>query len=213
MSMKVVSADLYKDARKSEIEKTKEIEKTQEKLQALNQKYACLLLEVEQSKKLHEETLAVARNQEKDEREEEKQKIKQLESDLLKERRDKEEAAKAAKESLNKLQGKVDDLQFELQENGRMRIGKSISPRHAEDENLSSQPIIKSGPPKTPMPALATPFKVVCNKENTFRSPLTGSKTPGRNKFAMVNRSGGLRGLRQRVQNKRSPRAQPGFAM
>lgn len=206
----MVSVGLYKAAVDSARDKTSEIERKYLEVQALKEKYSSLALKLEQKELDHKKTLAVARNQEADDQEEKEQRIKQLESELLRERQSKEAAAEAAKESLSKLQGKVDDLKFELQESGSMK--KSPLARHAEAESFSSQPINKSSPPMTPKPTIATPLKVVCNKENTFRSPLTGSKTHGR-KFDLVHKSGGVKGLRQRLQQRRSPRAQPNLVM
>ena len=206
----MVSVGLYKAAVDSARDKSSEIERKHTELQTLRKKYSSLAQELEQKELSHKETLEVTRNEEANEQEYKEQKIKQLESELLRERQSKEAAAEAAKESLSKLQGKVDDLKFELQESGNMK--KSPSPRCAEAESSSSQPVNKPSPPMTPKPTISTPLRVVCNKENTLRSPLTGSKTPGR-KFDLVHKSGGVKGLRQRLQQRRSPRAQPTFAM
>ena len=219
----MVSVGLYKAAVDSARSKTTEIEQKQSELQALRQKYSSLALQLEQKEKAHNNSLTVARKQD-NEKEGAKQRIALLESELLRERQTSEAAAEAAKEesekhkstleSLNKLRGEVADLKWELQESGsnfhgNLTIGKSPSPRRVGLQDSSSQPS-RGSPPMTP--STTTP-RVVCNKENAIPSPLTGTKTPSRNKFSFVKSAGGRKGLSQRVQQMRSPRARQTIMM
>lgn len=195
----MVSVGLYKAAVEAHRNKTAEVEIMRSEMQSWRQKYSSLEVQFRQKEKAHSNSLLKARQQEAAKQDTQKR-MAQLEAELLEERQSREVALEAARQEsakysstlkdLKEKANEVADLKFLLQESGHV-AGKL------------------SAVPKTPATSMKPYYK-----ENPFVSPPTASRTPSRlNKFSFVKSAGGRKGLSQRVQAMRSPRASQTIVM
>jgi hypothetical protein len=215
--------------------KNSEIEEKRAELEALNQKYTDLELELQQKQQNQQSAEAtILKNQEKS-----LQRIAELKSQLQAERRTKNEAVAKAKIESDKLRDQIADIRFEMQESGgnfdgNTTVGKSPALLSMTPERSQGARNIT---PSTPEP---TPT-VKKNNENVYPIPLSGQKTirslpqgprniipttpertPNSKKNienvypvslsgqktirSLVKEAGGRNGLRKKLQQLRSPR-------
>ena len=188
-------------------EKGSEVEQTKTELQTLKMKYSNLELQLQEKQKI-QEAINLTRKQQAAEKEEAKQRIADLQSELERERNNREQAMAKAKEeseghkstmkTVEQLLDEVADLKWELQESGSnfktpLRIG-----------------VQKLGPQTTTK--LSSPSANLMSPKTTTRAPINNKENPPptatkRSKFNFVAENGGRKGLRSRLQKMRSPRS------
>lgn len=213
----VVSVGLYKAAMDSAKEKVSEIETKNVELKAYKTKLSDLEKRLLENEKKHSNTLATSLKHQSEKKESEK-KIAELQSALQEERQSSKVAVETAKQESKNLRNQMEDLKFELQENGGdfggkimktpLYNGPQTSRALEQPRNISPSPrnrLLESPAPKKSLAPRVAPVTAPTNKENAVPAPNVGGKQFQR--FNFVQRAGGRKGLREKVQKMRSPKA------
>ena len=202
----MVSVGLYRAAMESAREKGNEVEHTKTELETMKEKYSFLESQLKKKQQTQDSTIALTYKH-KAEQDSSNQRIAELQSELQKERENKQKVETAAQEESAKLRQQVADMKFEMQENGKINMPKTPKTPMASRMKMANMGLQgKYHSPSAASPANPkTTTSAVNNKENNTATP--------RSKFDFVKQAGGRSAMRQRLQQLRSPRNGPTVIM